>query len=149
MWPQVVLSNSMHTCRYDRKIIIIKVMFFKKTSNGCEVRKVMGFLFSKWFLEYCCHLKFLISLMNSYCKTYEEKFANEIHFYSEEYCYREISFSCVSKDYGSLFLEENHFLLSYFLVMSQWSSRGGAPWEQTRFTINVLTPPGNRAVAAA
>jgi len=48
-----------------------------------------------------------------------KKSANEMHFYSEEYFYKEIAFSCLSKDYGSLFLEENHFLLSYFLVMSQ------------------------------
>ena len=41
--------------------------------------------------------------MNSYCKTYEEKFANEIHFYSEDYCYREIAFSGLSKDYGHFF----------------------------------------------
>lgn len=116
---------------------------------GMRLEKSWEFLFSKWFLEYCCHLKFLISLMNSYCKTYEENFTNEMRFYSEEYFYKEIAFSCVSKDYGSLLLEENHFLLSHFLVMSQWSSRGGAPWEQTRFTMDVLTPLGNRAVGGA
>lgn len=132
MWPQVVLSNSMHTCRYDRKIIIIKVMFLRKLPNGCEVRKVMGFLFSKWFLEYCCHLKFLISLMNSYCKTYEEKICKwDTFLFWRILLQRDIILMCIKRLWVIVFRRKSFPPLSYFLVMSQWSSRGGAPWEQT------------------
>lgn len=48
--------------------------------------------------------------MNNCSKICEEKFTDEMHFYSEECFYKEVAFSHLSKDYESLFLEENNFL---------------------------------------